>query len=194
VTGPADTQPVDLTRRFGEGWCVTLARLPAHDTLGQMGVPAPFTMPDGLAQATRRLTTPDHPPRVLLLARMATPHWTLVLELEGSTGWTGMQPDILAELSTLDDPACTIMRDPNQVVAMFAHSGRVHAGLDLITGRRWGTPGTELEAALTVVGLDEDTTRWTASQRAALAAQAATGVRLTDDIFTDPWIAGITTH
>jgi len=194
------TAPIDLTRKFGEGWCVTLARLPADDALRHMGVEGPTDMPDGLAQATHRLTTRNNSdePSVLLLAREAAPGWTLVLELEGTIGWIGMDPDVLGDLSADGGTACTIMRDPNQFVAMFAEDGHTTAGLDAVTGRRWGTPSDQLAAALAGTGLPEndddepadEIAHWSFSQYTVLALHAATGIQLHDEMFHNPWRGG----
>ncbi len=47
---------IDLTSRFGEGWCVTVADLPAEQMLIRMGVPRPTAVPDGPEYLTARLT------------------------------------------------------------------------------------------------------------------------------------------
>jgi hypothetical protein len=197
--------PVDLTDMFGEGWCVTLARTPPREALMFMGVDTPSSLPNGLEEVTDRLTARrwDQPrePDVLLLARQAAPKWTLVLELEGTTGWIGMDHEVLALLSTELGKACSIMSDPNRQVVLFAEDGQVRVGLDPLTARRWGTPSTQLAEALTSIGFPEDDdgemadalARRTSSQRAVLAAQAATGVQLTTETFNNPWLGGLST-
>jgi hypothetical protein len=188
--------PFDLTRRFGEGWCVTVARLTPEQALYVMGVEAPVELRDGLAQASERI--PARPRNVLLLAKAAPPDSALVLELEGTTGWIGMDPDVLGELSDAGGTACTISRDPNKVQVIFAEDGRYAAQLSAVTFMRWGRFGDRLAAALRGAGFpegnegepSEELSRWTSSQCAALALEAATGVYLTEDLLSDPWIGG----
>jgi hypothetical protein len=190
------TAPVDLTDKFGEGWCVTATRRPIADTLRHMGVREPTAMPDGLTRVTQRLLGKDRP-GVLLLARQAAPGWTIVLELEGTTGWVGAQPDVLHRLSAAGGMACSMVRDPNRIIVLFAEDGHVRAGLDAITGRRWGSIGRRLAVALAAAGLPDDEepvgeiAGWTSSQVAAAAMQAATGIRFHDKLFNDPWTGGL---
>lgn len=191
-------EPVDLTEKFGELWCVTVAPLPLELTLELMGVDTPDGVPTGLADLTHRLVSGVSDGHVLLLARPVDPEWTLVLEGDATAGWTGQDPDVLAELS-VDQTACSIMCDPNKIHALFAEHGGSPCGLDVVTGRRWGTPSIRLADALTAAGFPDDDddehadhlVRWTFSQCAALALHAATGVHLTDDMFADPWIGGL---
>ena len=196
------TAPIDLTDLFGEGWCVTVTPLPVDDALRTMGVEDPAPMPEGLSAASQRLATPTPGAGgVLLLARPAAPGWSLILELEGTTGWVGVDDDILGALSTDTGTACTIVRDPNKIEAWFAVHGRTVGGISTVTGRRWGPLTPRLSSALTDLGYpddpdDEPTSdieTWTYSQAAALVLHAATGVHLPHDMTTAPWTGGQTT-
>ncbi|MFJ8387704.1 DUF6461 domain-containing protein [Streptomyces sp. NPDC094438] len=197
--------PLDLTDMFGECWCVTLTRQPPVKALQHMGVDTPTRRPHGLDQASRRLTaTPERVPpggTVMLLAHQAGPGWTLIMELDGLTGWVGMREDVLSALSADGTGACSAMRDPNRFQILYAEAGRVLAGLDPTTGRRWGTPDDRLAHALTAAGFAADDTgemtdelaRWNSSQRTVAALHAATGVHLAAETFRDPWLGGLTT-
>ncbi len=196
------TEPVDLTRMFGEGWCVTIAPLSVEDTLRVMGVDAPAVLPDGLEQVTQRLTAPGGTDEsaVLLLAKPAAPGWTVVLELEGGTGWVGMDPHVLGDLAVDGTTACSAMKNPNQVSVLFAEGGEALSGLDATTGRRWGSPSDRLTDALTAAGFppddgepDDDIGAQTYSQAAVLALETATGVPLRTALTDDtPWTGGLT--
>jgi hypothetical protein len=193
------TAPLDLTDSYGEGWCVTLTRVEPDSALAVLGVDNPTDSPDGLEAAVARLASAVGfvDGQVMLFARRATSEWTLLVEFEGATGWAGLDPIGLGALSN-GDVACSIRRDPNQCTATFAEDGEVTAGLDALTGLRWGAPGPGLAAALAEVGfvadreLADGIADWTSSQRAALVVLAATGVELRAELFAGPWRAGLT--
>ncbi|WP_344412366.1 hypothetical protein, partial [Streptomyces glomeratus] len=192
--------PFDLTEAFGEAWCVTMTSLPVEETLHHMGVPVVTELPDGLRQVSQRLAdaASSRDRAALLLAKPAS-GTTMVLELEGLRGWIGSDADVLAALSAPDGIACSIMSDPNQSEAMVARAGRVQAGLDTLTGRPWGTLGDDLIRSLGHLGFraapGDDAfavpDQWNSSQCAALVLQATTGVRLTTQHCSDPWVGGL---
>lgn len=190
------TAPLDLTRRLGEGWCVTVTPLAPALTLDMMGVRQAVEMPDGLAVASRRI--PERLPEVLLLAKPATTgDGSVVLEVEGALGWIGADPDTLGELSEAGT-ACTISRDPNRVEVLIAEDGEVVAGLSAVTLRRWGDFTDGWNSALAEAGFPagdeepgDEISRWTPSQCAALALAAVTGVTLDDGLLDGPWLGGL---
>ncbi|WP_435217979.1 DUF6461 domain-containing protein [Streptomyces sp. bgisy034] len=191
--------PIDLTEKFGEGWCVTVTRLPPGEALHRMGVAELATMPDGLQQATGRLAVPGAPRDLgaLILGRQAAAEWTLVLELDGTHGWLGREPDVLAALSTDSGIACSTTKDSNQTTVLFAEDGLISTVLDAVTGSWRGTPSHRLATAFADIGLREDDEPSDAyasrscSQNAALVIRAATGITLGDDMFTGSWIGGL---
>ncbi len=190
------TAPLDLTRHLGEGWCVTLTPLAPALTLDMMGARDVADVPDGVDRASRRI--PERLPEVLLLAKPATGYGSLVLEVEGTVGWIGMDPDVLGELSEAGT-ACTISRDPNQVNVLIAEDGEVVAGLNAVTFLRWGTFDDRWTAALAAAGFPGDgeepgdeISQWTSSQCAVLALEAVTGVTLDAGMLADPWLGGLT--
>src|SRR5689334_17905498 len=128
------TEPLDLTRRLGEGWCVTVTVLAPALTLDMMGVREPAEVPDGLAVASRRITR--RPPEVMLLAK-GRGGGSLVLEVEGTIGWIGADPDMLGELSEAGR-ACSIYRDPNKIELLVAEDGDVIGGMSAVTLWPWG--------------------------------------------------------
>jgi hypothetical protein len=187
---------VDLTSMFGELWCVTVTQQPVDEALRTLGVAEPADLPDGLARVTDRLISSAgfNEKRVLLLAREATPGWTLVLELEAATGWAGLQNDALAQLSA-GGPACLVMRDPNQAQAYFAEDGEVRAGRDLDTGRSWGSSSPKLTAALAAAGFAPDgglPENRSGGEQVTALVHAVTGVQLEEAMFRDPWTGGLT--
>ncbi|MEV6649637.1 hypothetical protein [Streptomyces sp. NPDC051219] len=193
-------RPADLTALFGEAWSVTVAGLPVEEALWRMGVeePAPAPTPhEVLDSRVRGRTTTSR--EVMLLGRQATADWSLILELEGSTGWIGAQTEVLDGLAACPAGiACTVYRDPNQTQALFAGQGRPLAGLDADTGRRWGTLGARLSAALTAAGFPAGTSDQDAegpdgdgAQRTAGVIEAATGLWLTEGMLSGSWTGGL---
>ncbi|ATW46698.1 DUF6461 domain-containing protein [Streptomyces peucetius] len=191
---------MDLTELFGEGWCVTLAPGAAAEVLGCMGVVSAADVPDGLELATERLVSGGGT-GVLLLGREVAVGWTMVVELEGTTGWVGMDPLVLSALSDGGKTAVSACEDPNQLTVHVARDGAVLGWLDVLSGRRFGDDFCAVGAALTAagfpdIGADEpsgEAAGLDLSQRAVLALRAVTGVELEEDFFEGPWIGGIST-
>ncbi|MER5609894.1 hypothetical protein AB0F93_11180 [Micromonospora tulbaghiae] len=187
------SEPFNLTETLGEGWCVTVAPLPAEETLRRMGVARPRELPDAVRLVAERLSTPRSGDRsVLLLAKRLTPRWTIALELEATTGWVGLDHAVLSGLSAADGLACSVRSDPNQVTATFAVGGQVNATLDLITGRTWGTPPASVVAVFGDGG-PRSRTDLTFSQRATVVLEAMTGATIDAAVvLDDPWEGGLT--
>ncbi|MFJ8871191.1 DUF6461 domain-containing protein [Streptomyces sp. NPDC102473] len=191
---------MDLTELFGEGWCVTLAQGAVAEVLGTMGAESLAEMPDGLERATERLLS-SVGPGVLLLGREAASGWTMVVELEGATGWAGMDTAVLAALSEKDLIAVTACEDPNQLTVQIARDGAVIGWVDAVTGRRFGDDLGGLGEALTGAGFpageaDEpsgEAATLEPSQLALLAMREVTGIELHEDAFEGSWLGGIST-
>lgn len=191
--------PLDLTQLFGEDWCVTVVDFYPEDVLDIMGVDSAVPMTGGVHLASQRLTSRHSD--VLLLAKQVLTDATLVLELEGTTGWVGRDPAVLADLSDAGGTACTISKDPNNVTVVIAKNGAVVGGLNAVTGRRWGNLDRPLTASLTAAGFPAGDTEELAdemhllspSQWAAVALYVVTGVELTLPLLQDPWIGGVST-
>ena len=186
----------DPTALFGEGWCLTLTRLAVDDALDVMGVERPHPRPAGLADATRRLIDPPEDGQVLLLARDLGGA-TLILELEGRTGWAGLDPVVLAGLTGYDgEPASSAARDPRWFRVVVADGDDRLGGLDLPAGRRWGRLADGVGEAWRVAGVPAeddvpDDPGLSTSQLALLAAQAATGITVREEHLRDPWTGGL---
>ncbi|KQZ17694.1 hypothetical protein ASD51_31430 [Streptomyces sp. Root55] len=191
---------MNLTELFGEGWCVTLAQGAVADVLGTMGAESVAEMPDGLERATERLVS-SVGPGVLLLGREAASGWTMVVELEGATGWAGMDTAVLAALSEKELIAVTACEDPNQLTVQIARDGAVIGWVDAVTGRRFGDDLGGLGEALTGAGFpageaDEPSGEAAAlepSELALLAMREVTGIELHEDAFEGSWLGGIST-
>ncbi|MGW6684195.1 DUF6461 domain-containing protein [[Kitasatospora] papulosa] len=189
---------MDLTELFGEGWCVTLAQGDVADVLGTMGAELVAEMPDGLERATERLVG-GVGPGVLLLGREVASGWTMVVELEGATGWAGMNAAVLGALSLRGLIAVTACEDPNQLIVQIALDGAVIGWVDAVTGRRFGDDLGGLGEALTSAGFpageaDEPSGEAAAvepSERALLAMREVTGVELSEDTFEGSWLGGL---
>ncbi|MFF4249380.1 hypothetical protein ACFYY2_33655 [Streptomyces sp. NPDC001822] len=67
-------------------------------------------VPDGLERATGRLVH-GADDGVLLLGREVAADWTLVVEIEGTTGWVGMRATVLASLSAGGRTAVSVCAD-----------------------------------------------------------------------------------
>jgi hypothetical protein len=91
------------------------------------------------------------------------------------------------------------MSNPNQTEAIIARDGQAQAGLDTLTGHQWGTFDHDLMQPLSRLGFSAAAgddglvvpDQWNSSQCAALVLQATTGVRLTPELCSDPWVGGL---
>jgi hypothetical protein len=191
---------IDLTSRFGEGWCVTVADLPAEQMLIRMGVPRPASVPDGPEYLTARLT--PWPAReaggIALVARGVDPDragdrrggpgptWAVGLELDGTAGWFGEDREVLGRLSGAGGRAVTILSDPNRTDLLYAEDGRVRGGLDTVGDHSWGSlpPGCRAPE-------DDSWAGASSERRAVLALRALSGVTLDHETFAGPWLGGI---
>ncbi|GLW90630.1 hypothetical protein [Actinokineospora globicatena] len=182
------TDPFDPTTLLGEGWCLLVTDMPVDATLELMGVADERDLPDGLGQASTRLAN-GADDGVLLLAKQVRPGRTLVLELDGLTGWVGMDPDLLAELSAGNGVSCAAFTDPNNVEVLTSFNGEPVTSLNPRSLRRWGAENTDYISALTALTSPDD--HLSPTQRTILAIQAATNVRLTPQDVTDPWTGGL---
>ncbi|GAA1618978.1 DUF6461 domain-containing protein [Actinoplanes couchii] len=192
--------PIDLTGMFGEGWCVTLTRGDVFEALSGMEVdPADCRPVPTLADAAG-LTWPV--PGVLLVAREIGAGLTLVLEFDGSTGWVGADPDVLAVLSATGGMACSIYKNPNREELSYAADADLVTGLDPATFRRWGSAPERFDDTLRAAGFpgpdgdggSSDILGLPPSQRAVAAMTVLTGTALTAAMFDGPWAAGPSAH
>ncbi|AQW48517.1 hypothetical protein ACIQPP_48725 [Streptomyces violaceusniger] len=113
----------------------------------------------------------------------------------------GDGPGVLAALSAGGHTAVSAFEDPNQIMVEVAVDGTVVCKLDVVTG--YFIPGFSVDQQavrdLLSVGftLDDKASGQAAatefSQRAVLALRAVTGVDLTEDDFTGPWLGGLST-
>ncbi|MEU1122982.1 DUF6461 domain-containing protein [Streptomyces sp. NPDC005899] len=189
---------MDLTELFGEAWCVTLAPGDAAGVLKRMGAATVGVMPNGLERATERLVQGGGR-GVLLLGCEVAAGWSLVVELEGTTGWVGASQDVLAALSGGGRSAVCAYEDPNQLVVHFAVDGAVLGWLDAVTGRRFGDDFGAAGEVLTAAGFPDtaagepsgEAAALEPSERAVLALREMTGVQLEEDHFHGPWLGGI---
>lgn len=192
---------VDLSELFGEGWCVTLAHLAPAQALDRMGVRDVAPVADGLDLATERLEADGVEPDVLLLGRELRGGWSMVVELEGTLGWAGMDRGVLAALSAGGQVAVSAFEDPNQLMVHVAQDGQVVCELEAVTGRLvYEAAGSnETVRALLSCGFspgDEPTGQAAAADaagRVVLALRAVTGVELEEEDFDGPWLGGLST-
>ncbi|WDV49331.1 DUF6461 domain-containing protein [Streptomyces coeruleorubidus] len=189
---------LDLTEMFGEGWCVTLAPMGAMQALERMGVLKADLVRDGMERASERLESGSEGPEVMLLARDVRGGWCMVVELEGTSGWVGMDHGVLAALSADGRVVVSAFQDPNQIMVQVAADGTVVCELDVLAGyftRVWGE-GRSVELLL-AAGYSRDgdpvgqAEQLDFAERAVLALAAVTGVELTEADFDGPWLAGL---
>jgi hypothetical protein len=190
---------VDLSELFGEGWCVTLAHLAPDQALERMGVPDVADVADGLQAATERLEAGGTQTDVLLLGRELRDGWSLIVELEGTQGWAGMDRAVLEALSAGGQVAASAFEDPNQLMVHVAADGQVVCELDAFTGR---LPYEAADAEQRIGDLlslgfsrgDEPTGQVAAADaagRVVLALRAVTGMELQEEDFDGPWLGGL---
>jgi hypothetical protein len=188
---------IDLTDMFGEGWCLTLAPMEAARALALLGSGEVTVAEDGLRQVTDRLESGDRSPDVLLLGRDLRDGWSLVMELEGTIGWVGVDERLLAALSVAGNVAVSAFADPNQTKVYLAANGQVVCELDADVGYLGrGADSTDpVVQCLIDAGFSRDDepggrAAATAEElRAVLALQAVTGVELTEEDFAGPWLS-----
>lgn len=191
---------MDLTELFGEGWCVTVARGAVAEVLIRMGVTGAAEVPEALDLATRRLVD-GAGPGVLLLGRDVGAGCVMVVELEGTTGWVGLNAAVLAALSACGGVAVSACEDPDQLVVQVARDGTEQGWLDVVTGRRFGDGLGTAGEALSAAGFPADAEgAWSGeaaglglSDRVVLALRAVTGIQLDEGIFDGPWFGGVST-
>lgn len=190
---------LDLTEMFGEGWCVTLAPMGAMQALERMGVLKADLVRDGMERASERLAAGSEGPEVMVLARELRGGWCMVVELEGTSGWVGMDHGVLAALSADGRVVVSAFQDPNQIMVQVAADGTVVCELDVIGGyftRGESNEGRWAESLLSAgFSRDDDPVGRAAqmdfAERAVLALAAVTGVELVDADFDGPWLAGL---
>lgn len=179
--------PVDLVARLGEGWCVTVTRGDVFEALSGMEVDPAATGP---ADQVRPAAG------VVLFAREIGPDLTLVVEIDGRTGWVGARTEVLGTLSANGGMACSLTKNPNREELLHAVDGTVVVGLDPATTRRWGARPALFDDRLAGAGFpgpdgdDGDALRFSPVRRGVLALEVMTGVRLEPAMFDGPWTAG----
>ncbi|PRW61937.1 DUF6461 domain-containing protein [Actinopolyspora mortivallis] len=194
---------VDMTEIFGEGWCVTLTRRSPTETLHMMGVEPRRQRPVTVEEVTaRRDRIVDYEVPVTLLARSLGSVWSLVLELEGYSGWVGTAPEVLETLSSEGGLAGSAMYLPDEQEVLCARDGNVAVGVDPRTGRLWGGKAEAFRPMLNEAGLGRngDGSWWpgleelSMAQRAVLALETVLGIRLEQSMLEGPWRGGLSSR
>ncbi|MEV7898876.1 DUF6461 domain-containing protein [Streptomyces cyaneofuscatus] len=191
---------VDPGELFGEGWCVTLASGTVPEVLERMGVVGASGVPGGLDLATERLMDGAEE-GVLLLGHEVAEGLVMVVELEGTTGWVGVDPLLLSALSSGGGTAVSACEDPNGLTVHVARDGSVLGWLDAVSGRHFGEGFGDVARDLAVVGFAEEedgplsgaAAEADGAGRALLAMRALTGAELETEDFSGPWTGGVTT-
>lgn len=194
------TQPVDPTELLGDAWCVVLTRTGVPVALEILGVPPEEQRATDLDEATRLVEEGDgEADSVLMLARPVVDGWTLVVEIDGSTGMPGNDPELVRRLADAGT-ACSAMQlaDTEQVVHSTA--GEPAAVFNSTTSFLLGDGSEAVRTALSVAGFDlseahEDRTdvrELDPGSRAVLALSVLTGVELREEHFDGPWTGGLT--
>ncbi|MFF1452066.1 DUF6461 domain-containing protein [Streptomyces sp. NPDC058274] len=192
---------LDLTDVLGEGGCVTLVRRGLIEVMSAMGVEGVrevrwVEVADRLGELPRAELR-DLP--VMMLARSLPSGWTVVVEVDGWTGWVGAQRDVLERLSEGGGAAASLWRSPNNEEVLYAEDGEILGGFDPTTGHRWGAHQDKFGPVAEALGFSlsgvedqgEDLLPLSVGQRCACALEALTGVRLTRAMFDDPWQGGL---
>jgi hypothetical protein len=74
----------------------------------------------------------------LIICHSASPTWSLALEVDGMTGWTGCAPNALHTLSAAVGAVYSAYFDQEDARVLTAADGGDLGGIDAISGRRWG--------------------------------------------------------
>jgi hypothetical protein len=191
---------VDPGELFGEGWCVTLAPGTVLEVLERMGVAGASDVPGGLDLATERLVNGTEE-GVLLLGREVVEGLAMVVELEGTTGWVGVDPVVMSALSSGGGTVVSACEDPDGLTVYVARDGSVLGWLDAVSGRYFGDGFGDVARDLAVVGFAEEedgplsgpAAEAGGAGRALLAVQALTGAGLDTKDFSGPWTGGVST-
>jgi hypothetical protein len=195
--------PLQLVDLLGEGWCITLTRGSVLEALSGMEVD-PEDVRLNVASPSTAVPAGADPAAVpvTLLARDVGDGLTLVLEVDGRTGWVGAQPDVLETLSANGGMACTATKNPNREQVLYAADGVVLVGFDPATARRWGASAAYFDQRLDAAGFPgpdgeggtDDILQLSPTEGAAVAMEVMVGIRLNAGMFAGPWAVGPSTR
>ncbi|MFF4759737.1 hypothetical protein [Streptomyces sp. NPDC001292] len=179
---------------FG-GWCFTFTTLPPREALQAMeaGHTSDVANPvDALREEADEGIEEDG---ILLVAGRISPAWSIVIETNGNTGLIGAGHCVLLELCTPEQFAMTVFKNPNRLEMLYADLDDNWAGLDITSGRRWGTlghvAGALHEAGFTADGGLHDTlSGYPYNDLARHAITAITGLD-TLEVGATGWVSGI---
>ncbi|WP_327295240.1 MULTISPECIES: DUF6461 domain-containing protein [unclassified Streptomyces] len=186
---------VDLDDRYGEGWCVTLARRPVTETLALMGV-EPGRQGD--VDALDGEGTEAGPP-ARLTARALPGGWSLVVETSGMTGWVGTRSEVLEALSADGGATCSLTANLGQDEVLYAEDGRMLIWFEPVTASLAGEGADRFRGPLERAGfmpdadgrLDAALEPLPGSQLLMIAVEVVAGLRLTAEAFDGPWRGGV---
>ncbi|WP_406136635.1 DUF6461 domain-containing protein [Streptomyces sp. NBC_01089] len=186
---------LDLDERYGEGWCVTLARRPLTETLAIMGVEPGR---QGAVDALDGEGDEAEPP-ARLTGRALPGAWSLVVETSGMTGWVGTRNEVLVALSAGGGAACSLTAGLGQDEVLYAEDGRMLIWFEPVTASLAGEGADRFRGPLERAGfrpdpdgrLDAALEPLPGSQLLVIAVEIVTGLRLTAEAFDGPWRGGV---
>ncbi|MEV5011942.1 hypothetical protein [Streptomyces sp. NPDC055692] len=178
---------------FG-GWCFTFTTLPPREALQAMEAGHLSDVANPVAALREEADEGIEEDGILLVASRISPAWSIVIETNGSTALIGAGHCVLLELCTAGQPAMTVFKNPNRLELLYADLDDNWAGLDITSGRRWGTlghvSGALHEAGFTADGGLHDTlSGYPYNELARHAINAATGLGTLEVVATG-WVSG----
>ncbi|MFD4974728.1 hypothetical protein [Streptomyces sp. NPDC058424] len=179
---------------FG-GWCFTFTTLPPREALQAMEAGHTSDVANPVHALREEVDEGIEEDGILLVAGRISPAWSIVMETNGNTGLIGAGHCVLLELCTPEQPAMTVFKNPNRLEMLYADLDDNWAGLDITSGRRWGTlghvTGALYEAGFTADGGLHDTlSGYPYNDLARHAITAITGLDTLEVVATG-WVSGI---
>ncbi|WP_274563729.1 DUF6461 domain-containing protein [Streptomyces spiramyceticus] len=186
-----------LTAYFG-GWSYTFTPLQPQNALHAIGTSSIQQVADPLAALREADDEGVEDDGILLVASRVSPAWTLVVETFGLTGFICCDRHILEQLRHPGQRSVFFFENDEDAKMMCVDTGETWCGLDMHTGRRWGTTGEQLAEALNEAGFPSEGPYADIAnppiphdELAPRAIHAATGLELPALDLDGVWLSGI---
>ncbi|MGY1454328.1 hypothetical protein [Streptomyces sp. SS8] len=198
--------PYEWYRRFG-AVAFTLAPASPRGLLTGLGV-AEYQVVDDVLEELREhheyawiqenTGAPEVREAPLLAAAAVNSEWSVALEVDGMTGWVGCDTQILRSVSDSCGVAYNCFHDSGKAQVSISRDGMEPAGINTLSGNRWGALGEDVDRSLTEAVFRGGGFRSLAPhlqemrdvERLDTAFYAISRHRLTDCVNANGWIAG----
>ncbi|MET9835979.1 hypothetical protein ABZ078_43405 [Streptomyces sp. NPDC006385] len=152
------------------------------------------------AWVQENMGAPEDRETPLLAAAAVDNDWSVAIEVDGMTGWTGCKTQILRSLSESYGIAYSCFYDSRNAQVLVSSNGMNPAYINTLSGGRRGELAPDMDRALTEAGFHGGGFRALAPhlqemrdvERLDTAFYAVSRHHLTDCVNADGWIAGQT--